>query len=272
MKSKFLPKIFLLIYIILITIIIIIFFQYRKTKQDILLLQQVQIKKINVSKKFYQHIYQNFPIFEDWLNTQKTNQLRKFLYPYHIKIAKSLDLHLIKNTKDIDKNYLFIDNPEIRKYYFFYNVKKEFRYFYKDFIPVLILIGERFNQKINFSTYPVNVKLAISSVLRPENYQNQLKQLNRNAIENSTHSYGISLDIFYDEFFIDFSFLCNELNPPLQKHCIKEINHFGYILGGNLRRQLQSILGETLLELQNENKIYVILEKNQRIFHITPIP
>lgn len=226
--------------------------------------------KIERSKEFQQYIYQNFPIFEDWNTGDKILQLRQFLYPEHIKIAKDLNLPIIKDQKDISPYYSSIDTPEMKTYYFFYNVPKELRYFYKDFIPTLLLIGERFNEKINFQDKNIITKLCISSALRPENYQKNLQQKNQNAIDNSTHSYGISIDIFYDEFYINFEFICNNLNHDIQKICKKDINQQGYFLGGNLRRQLTSILAETLIELQNEKKILVIWEKNQRIFHITP--
>jgi hypothetical protein len=136
----------------------------------------------------------------------------------------------------------------------------------------LIEISKRFNEKIRFNEYPIVVKLAISSLLRPENYQKELKSKNRNAIDNSTHSYGISLDIFMDEFFVDLKSLCDNPKNDTKKQCESDLNHHGYILGGSLRRQLQSILAEVLLELQEEKKLYVIWEANQRIFHITPLP
>ncbi len=263
------------IYIFFILILISVFFYFyhithiQNLKNEFI--NQYLILKIERSKEFQQHIYQNFPILEDWNRNNKILELRKFLYPEHIKIAKDLNLSILKDHKNLPSIYSSIDIPEIKTYYFFYNVPKELRYFYKNFIPILILIGERFNEKINFHDKNITTKLCISSALRPENYQKNLQEKNPNAIENSTHSYGISIDIFYDEFYVNFESVCKNLNDDIKSVCIKDINQIGYVLGGNLRRQLSSILAETLIELQNENKILVIWEKNQRIFHITPV-
>jgi hypothetical protein len=266
-------KIYLITISILLIFFIFLIFEYNRLNTNFKIVYQQQIsEKLKISKKFHQYIYQNFPIFEDWLDSTKTMELRTYLYPEHIKIAKKLNLSIIKELQDKNNDYINIDIPEIRKYYFFYNVPSEYRFLYKDFLPYLILIGERFNHKIRFNEYPINVKIAISSLIRPERYQKELKLKNQNAIENSTHSYGISIDIFYDEFMVDLLFLCNNIIDFYKKECISDLSHHGYLIGGSLRRQFQSILAETLLELQNEKKIYVIWEKNQRIFHITPIP
>ncbi len=228
-------------------------------------------KKIKFIQDFNQHIYQNFPIWEDWISSQKEKDLRRYLYPHHIDIAKNLNIHKILSKDTLPEYLISIDNPEIKKYYFFYNVPKHYRYFYNSFMDTLIIIGKKFNEKIHYKN-SIIIKLAISSALRPEDYQKELRKRNINAIENSTHSYGISIDIFYEEFYIDMEFICDHItNKEIYNNCIKDINQTGYILGGNLRRQLQSILAEILLELQNEKQIYVIWEKNQRVFHITPI-
>lgn len=266
-------KIYIFFFIILTIFFIFFYYYHNKNIQGI----KEEFKnhylktKIERSREFQKYIYQNFPIFEDWNKNDRVLLLRQFLYPEHIKIAKELNLSIIKDQKDISTYYSSIDTTEIKTYYFFYNVPKELRYFYKDFIPILLLIGERFNEKINFQDKNVITKLCISSALRPENYQKNLQQKNQNAIDNSTHSYGISIDIFYDEFYINFESICNNLNSDIQEICKKDINQHGYFLGGNLRRQLTSILAETLIELQNEKKVLVIWEKNQRIFHVTPV-
>ena len=265
---------YLLSIIVLFISISISIYKYIQIKETVKIQQKIIQKKLTISKKFYQHIYQNFPIFEDWLNQEKKQHLRKYLYPFHIEIAKKLGLTIIRTSEEINpKFYISMDNPEIRTYYFFYNVPEKHRFLYKDFVPILIEIGKQFNEKIHFNNeYPVIVKLAISSLLRSENYQEEIKLKNRNAIDNSTHSYGISIDIFMDEFFVDLKFLCDNTKNDTKKQCESDLNHHGYILGGNLRRQLQSILAEVLLELQEEKKLYVIWEANQRVFHITPLP
>ena len=98
-------------------------------------------------------------------------------------------------------------------------------------------------------------------------YQTELKKTNVNAINESTHSYGVSFDIFFDDYYAlpDFSFkeLSAEEASSIRRRC-------GYLIGDSLRRQFKTILSETLVELQRENKIMIIYEGNQRCFHVTP--
>ncbi len=225
-------------------------------------------------KDFQSYIIMNYPIFEDYLDHEKSQTLRKYLYPKHLEIVKKLNLQPIKNVEEFNqeiqkKNLIFIDNPEIRKYYFFYNIPKENRYVRKNIYHTLLLIGERLNKKIDFKDYKITIKIAISSALRTKSYQEKLKNNNLNAVEHSTHSYGMSIDIFYDEYYVALENLCE---IEFLQYCENFLNYNGFVLGGNLRRQLQSILAQTLIELQEEGILYVILEKNQRVLHITPIP
>lgn len=134
---------------------------------------------------------------------------------------------------------------------------------------MLVKLGEKFQEKIHYKNSMIKVKIAISSAIRTKQHQEKLRNFNWNAVENSTHSYGISIDIFYDEFYISLDNLCESKRF---QYCKKFLEYHGFVLGGNLRRQLQSILAETLIELQKENLLYVILEKNQRVFHITFLP
>ncbi len=227
------------------------------------------LNSIQMYEDFSKYIYSRFPIFQEWLEESKIIELRKNLYPKHIYLAKLMNLNPIteENQEKYEKNQTLI-SIDSGNHYFFYNVPKEYRFLHQDFIFILNEIGERLNKKINYTQKNVRVKYSISSALRTLEYQTQLKGKNRNAIENSTHSYGISFDIFYDEFWISLNVPCNDID----KEICKKVKKTGLLVGGYLRRQLQSILAETLLELQKEKLLYVILEKNQRVFHITAIP
>ncbi|MFN3603827.1 MAG: DUF5715 family protein [Leptonema sp. (in: bacteria)] len=268
-KNIFFFIVFLFVFFVIWTIYAI--YKERQEKGKLIKFLEEQTR---TTKEFQQKIIQNFPILEDYLNKEKFQELRKNLYPKHIQIAYKSNLEIIKNKEDLEKetsigNFINLENPEVRKFYFFYNLPKENRYLRKEFYKTLVLIGQKFNEKIHYQNKDIIVKLALSSVLRTEDYQKKLKKSNLNAIENSTHSYGISFDIFYDEFYVSLEYLCNDILMPF---CKNYLNHYGYVLGGNLRRQFQSILAETLIELQQENQLYVILETNQKVFHITPIP
>jgi len=112
------------------------------------------------------------------------------------------------------------------------------------------------------------VKLAISSALRPISYQKGLTKKNINATIESTHTYGISFDIFFDDYYISFPepTTSNNVSRELQE---KFRTRFGFLTGDALRRQFHSVLMETLIELQDEGMIYAILERKQHCYHVT---
>ncbi len=84
----------------------------------------------------------------------------------------------------------------------------------------------------------------VTSVTRTMDNQKHLRRLNPNATKgNSSHSFGCSFDISYLRF--------------NQKH------------GRN--KKLQKVLEEVLLDMRNDRKIYVIVEKRVKCFHITVI-
>ena len=130
-------------------------------------------------------------------------------------------------------------------------------------------MAERFqdNLRRRVPDAPV-VKLAVSSTVRSVAYQQNLREKNANASFASSHSYGISYDIFYDDYFVALpqsgsrrsltSKITGDLRPRL-----------GYLMGDALARQFRSVLLETLFQLQGEGKLYAILEKNQRCYHVT---
>lgn len=84
----------------------------------------------------------------------------------------------------------------------------------------------------------------VTSVTRTMDNQKHLRRLNPNATKgNSSHSFGCSFDISYIRF--------------NQKH------------GRN--KKLQNLLEEVLLEMRNDHKIYVVVEKRVKCFHITVV-
>ena len=113
------------------------------------------------------------------------------------------------------------------------------------------------------------VKFAVSSMLRPTGYQTQLRDRNTNASLVSSHSQGVSFDIFYDEYFVRLPDPAPDLSAPeaAVQEALKQ--RVGYLLGASLRRQFRAALTETLLQLQDEGLVYVILEKRQRCYHVT---
>ncbi|MCP4763843.1 MAG: hypothetical protein GY870_18875 [archaeon] len=112
------------------------------------------------------------------------------------------------------------------------------------------------------------VKIAISSATRPKDYQKGLTKRNINASFESTHNYGTSFDIYFEDFYISFPEprTDNSTSMKLQEQLKRR---FGFLTGDALRRQFHSILMETLLQLQDEEILYAILERKQHCYHVT---
>jgi hypothetical protein len=154
------------------------------------------------------------------------------------------------------------------KQFYFYNVRDEYRYLTPAAAAGLDLISERFQKNIRKRITSPVVKIAVSSAVRPVNYQKGLTEKNLNASIESTHCYGTSFDIFYDDYYVSLpepsaeNSTAKNIEEPLRKR-------FGFLIGDALRREFHSVLMETLIELQDEGIIYVILERKQRCYHVT---
>ncbi len=237
-------------------------------------------------------LVENIPLFEDsrggYKNAQeKINAARQFLNASHMKAVRVRGWQPIEDENEArqkanEGELVSLDEPPPQaavpgeqaakdNLYYFYNVPAKFRYLRPEAKTVLDLIAERFQQKLP----PVNgvsyrVKLALSSALRPANYQDTLAQKNGNAASESTHRFGGSFDIFYDDFYLWFEPPANFVSSGSSLEALEEIRpKIGFLAGDAFKGQLQTILFETLVEMQNEGMIYIIYEEVQKCYHIT---
>ena len=276
------------------------FFIYRSHyKEEFIKLNDYMKAIYKVERQFIE----NFPTYADYIDPEKENSLRKYLKNHHIEAArkpaiktdrknsqKQSDsqklLSPITNDENLKKRIfkkdLVVIDDKFKEIAFFYNVPKKYRYLSPRAHNVLWILGKRFQSLIKKKGINQFVKFAISSAVRPMNYQNNLININANASLKSSHSYGASFDIFYDEFFIDLynidnkdnftkpkSQANNESDDAQNKFYRTFLRQTGFLMGQALRRQLRAVLHQAIIELQNENIIYAILEKRQRCYHIT---
>ena len=276
------------------------FFIYRSYYEEEFIKLDDYMKAIyKVERQFIE----NFPTYADYINPEKEKKIKKYLKNYHIEAARkpaikadrknsqkqsdSQKLLLpIANDENLKKRILEKDlviiNDKFKEIAFFYNVPKKYRYLSPRAHDALWILGKRFQSLIKKKGINQFVKFAVSSAVRPMSYQNNLININANASLKSSHSYGASFDIFYDEFFIDLynidnkdnftkpeSQAKNESDDVQNKFYKTFLRQTGFLMGQALRRQLRAVLHQAIIELQNENKIYAILEKRQRCYHIT---
>jgi hypothetical protein len=235
------------------------------------LLQDFAIYMNNV-KSIERDVIKHVPIYDDFADRAKEDLLRKFLQADHLKAAENYGLKPVDNENELkDKvksgELVSIDTSGNSLHYF-YGVGKENRYLIPEAARGLQIITERFQKNMNKGATVPPVKIAISSAIRTSLYQRNLMKKNLNAVHASTHSYGTSFDIFFDEYFVVIPDIKGS-NATFLSMSDTLHTRLGFLLGASLRRQFKSILMETLLQLQEEGYIYAILEKHQRCYHVT---
>ena len=155
---------------------------------------------------------------------------------------------------------------------FFYNVRKKYRYLSPYSKKILWELGQRFQKLLQEKGLYHRVRFSVSSALRPVDYQRHLGQRNANATFVSSHSYGESFDIFFDEFYVFLDELdksSSRAKDPKTQFGRKLRRRLGFLMGQSLRRQFRSVLTEAILQLQAEGQLYAVLERKQRCYHIT---
>lgn len=217
---------------------------------------------------------ENLPLYDDYATPEKENKLRLFLNDRHLQAAAAAGLAPIADESALKAHLsagrlVPLEQGEGERLYFFYNLRKPYRSATPAALRGLRLITERFQRTIaalHGGLPPV--KIAISSAVRPVEYQRNLAAVNANAAVTSTHATGVSFDIFYDAYFV-------ALPAPATKEGLSAgiigtlRGKLGFLLGDALRRQFRAVLAQTLIELQDEGALYAILESRQRCYHVT---
>jgi hypothetical protein len=222
----------------------------------------------DMERGFIEHI----PLYEDFSDPTLELKLRTFLNPAHIDAATRYGVGPLGTDADIDelvsgKRLVRIEaKPE--SLYYFYNVRNTYRALTPRARQGLTLLTERLQKNFQCRAKLPPVKIAISSMLRPASYQDGLRETNANATMTTTHSSGISFDIFYDDYYIVLP------QPEASNRIANTIlglfrTRLGFLMGDALRGQIRSVLMETLIQLQDEGVLYAILEKRQRCYHVT---
>ena len=225
---------------------------------------------------------EKLPIYSDYITSKKEKLLRTHLLADHLQVAYSSGIEAVENDKMIprlerDGKLIAVGykgDSELAKFCFFYNVPQKYRYLMPESREILIELGKRFQDLLKERGVHHQVKFAVSSALRPQEYQSKLIGRNINAVQTSSHSYGTSFDVFFDEFFVALKSKDSIKKDPNPYKALKAKLQWrlGFLLGSSLRRQFRAILTEAILQLQQEGKLYAILERKQKCYHITFLP
>jgi hypothetical protein len=133
-------------------------------------------------------------------------------------------------------------------------------------------VGIRFQARLAELGAPP-FRLEITSALRTAADQAALRRINPNAATGeSTHEYGTTVDVLYSAFsapsapIVDLTQVDAEwLRPVLVRYAAVAAER----VAGRRAHELKAILGEVLIEMQEEGRVMVTLERLQPVFHMT---
>ena len=255
--------------------LVALLFSWWSNRQHRQVITQLQNKYIEDAARIERHYLQKLPIYSDYITPSIEKELRRYLLPDHLKVVRKRQAQPINNEvelqQSIDKGRLVPISAKFEPFAFFYNVSKKYRYLSPHSQKLLLELGQRFQKILADKQSYKHVKFAISSVVRPVHYQNKLRDRNPNASFISSHSYGESVDIFWDEYYVVLSEVPAELTSSQLDFANKLRRKLGFLMGQALRRQFQAVLSEAILQLQAEKKLYAVLERKQRCYHITAL-
>lgn len=189
----------------------------------------------------------NVPVSE--LSKEEKDLLRKYDNSYHLAVARKKGLAQtftgnIKETSAIVQNYglvKIVDN----KYYELPSLTNSLPYLQPDAAEFLDILGKRFEERLKEEGL-MPYRFSVTSVLRTEESQKNLRKNNVNATNNnSSHYYGRTFDLSQTRFF--------ERGNPKPVYTYR----------------LRNILLRELIEMQNEGLCYVLLEAQTKCIHVT---
>ena len=133
-------------------------------------------------------------------------------------------------------------------------------------------VGERFQAGLAEAGLPP-YRFTVSSALRTADLQRALGQTNRNATAGrSSHEYGASADIVYTRYAIglgDANPLAVPFADPSLPRAQRMALRWADDLAGAYDDRLFGVLARVLGAMQDEDRLLVLLENEQPVFHLT---
>ena len=162
------------------------------------------------------------------------------------KSAESLGIDPIYTLSDAYNTSRPLIKVESGSNYTIDNLTHSMPFLVPEAVELLDEISENFGQMVEERGGDrANNKLIVTSLLRTPYTVRKLRRVNRNAVDSSTHMFGTTFDIAWNNF--DFPDSSKAVNAGV----------------------LKGILAEVLLQKRNEGKCYIKYEKKSPCFHIT---
>jgi hypothetical protein len=145
-------------------------------------------------------------------------------------------------------------------------------YLTPDAAALLTELAERFRARLADIGLPA-FRLEVTSVLRDRDSQTRLRQVNPNAaIGESTHQFGTTLDVAYNAYAAPSEPIVATSAPEatwLEPYLLRIAAGAAETIAARRSAEIQAILGQVLIQMQNEGKVMVTLERLQPVYHMT---
>jgi len=229
-----------------------------------------ELERIEVEVARIDAIFQPLPL----LRAAQEDALRRFGNPQQLQRARALGIDRLLPPERLEElrregSLVVLEDTE-------HWVVREMDHSRPLVIPsvhsLLTRIGERFQTRLAELGAPP-FRLEVTSALRTAEDQTRLRQVNPNAaFGESTHEHGTTVDVLYSAFSAPSRSLleidtsgAEWLEPYIHRHMAVAAER----VAARRALELKAILGEVLLEIQDEGLVMVTLEQLQPVFHMT---
>lgn len=202
-------------------------------------------------------------------------RLRRYLNPEQLAAARRLGVPRPSDSAELQSLVeagRLVPLPDTTKYWVVRDLDHSVRYVTPDVVKLLTRLGERFHERLDSLGLPP-FRMEITSVLRTEETQEELRRVNPNAAAGvSTHEFGTTVDVAYNSFAAPAQPVIDVTTPEvpwLARRIERVANAVVETVAARRARELQAILGRELIELQSEGAVMVTLERQQPVFHMT---
>ncbi|GAB5521212.1 MAG: hypothetical protein RhofKO_34630 [Rhodothermales bacterium] len=209
------------------------------------------------------------------LTDQQERQMRRYLSKAHMERAQRLGIVPGAGEDQIDDllaDGRLVEMEEDTTYWIVRDLDYSVPYVVPSKKAMLVELGERFHAQLAEEGLPP-IRFEISSLLRTAETQAALRRVNGNAARGtSTHEYGTTIDIAYNSFTAPvepYAALIGEDDRWLEPYLRQVATAVTEATVAKYSREMQAILGEVLIEMQNEGKVMITLERRQPVYHIT---
>ncbi|MBO6575045.1 MAG: hypothetical protein JJ896_06510 [Rhodothermales bacterium] len=208
------------------------------------------------------------------MTSRQAAALRRFQNDDHLEVARSVGVPQPVTQAALD---IFVQSGRLvplqdSRFWAIRDLDHSMPFVVPQMVGLLNEMGTRFHARLEERGLPP-IRFEITSVLRTEEDQQRLRRRNRNATRGtSTHQFGTTLDITYAGYRAPLKpvLTLDTVDAPWLESGLRRMEAFAIEVGtARVARELQSILGAVLRELQDEGRVMVTMERRQPVFHIT---